>query len=80
MDETNIAADRLKSIIERVERLQDERKALGEDIKDVMQEAKSAGYSIKALKLVLKRRKENKKEVESTDFLVDTYENALEQV
>ena len=46
-DETKvggIAADRLRSIIERVERLEEERKALGNDIKDIFSEAKSAGY------------------------------------
>ncbi|KXV69888.1 hypothetical protein AD952_14045, partial [Acetobacter cerevisiae] len=44
-----IAADRLRSIIERVERLEEERKALAEDIKDVFTEAKSAGFDVRTV-------------------------------
>ena len=45
-----IAADRLRSIIERVERLEEERKALAGDIKDIFSEAKSAGFDVKIIK------------------------------
>ena len=43
----NLAADRLRSLIERIERLEEERKALGSDIKDIYAEAKSAGFDVK---------------------------------
>ena len=49
------AADRLRSIVERIERLEADRKALGADIKDIYQEAKSAGFEVKALRQLLKR-------------------------
>ena len=45
-----IAADRLRSLVERIERLEEERKALGSDIKDIYAEAKSAGFDVKVLR------------------------------
>lgn len=72
-----IAADRLRSIIERVERLEDERKALGSDIRDVFTEAKSAGFDVKAVKQILKLRKQEPAEVEEQETLVETYRRAL---
>ncbi len=72
-----IAADRLRSIIERVERLEDERKALGADIRDVFTEAKSAGFDVKAIKQIIKLRKQEPAEVEEQETLVETYRRAL---
>ena len=72
-----IAADRLRSIIERVERLEDERKALGADIRDVFTEAKSAGFDVKAVKQILKLRKQEPSEIEEQETLVETYRRAL---
>lgn len=72
-----IAADRLRSIIERVERLEDERKALGSDIRDVFTEAKSAGFDVKVIKQLLKLRKQEPAEVEEQEILVETYRRAL---
>lgn len=72
-----IAADRLRSIIERVERLEDERKALGSDIRDVFTEAKSAGFDVKAIKQLLKLRKQEPAEVEEQETLLDIYRRAL---
>ncbi|MCX5615373.1 DUF2312 domain-containing protein [Bombella sp. TMW 2.2559] len=72
-----IAADRLRSIVERVERLEDERKALGSDIRDVFTEAKSAGFDVKAIKQILKLRKQNPADVDEQEMLVDTYRRAL---
>lgn len=73
-----IAADRLRSIIERIERLEDERKALGSDIRDVFTEAKSAGFDVKAVKQILKLRKQDPAEIEEQETLVETYRRALE--
>lgn len=72
-----IAVDRLRSIIDRVERLEEERKALGSDIRDVFQEAKSAGFDVKVVKQLLKLRKQEPSEVEENENLLDIYRRAL---
>ncbi|WP_370517953.1 DUF2312 domain-containing protein [Saccharibacter sp. 17.LH.SD] len=72
-----IAADRLRSIIERVERLEEERKALGSDIRDIFTEAKSAGFDVKVIKQILKLRKQEPAEVEEQETLLDIYRRAL---
>lgn len=72
-----IAADRLRSIIDRVERLEEERKALGNDIKDIFAEAKSAGFDVKVIKQILRIRKQEPAEVEEQETLLDVYRRAL---
>ncbi|MEJ5143594.1 DUF2312 domain-containing protein [Gluconobacter albidus] len=72
-----IAADRLRSIIERVERLEEERKALAGDIKDIFSEAKSAGFDVKIIKQILKLRKIEPAQVEEQETLLDIYRRAL---
>lgn len=72
-----IAADRLRSIIERVERLEEERKALGADIRDIFTEAKSAGFDVKVVKQIIKLRKQEPAEVEEQETLLDIYRKAL---
>ncbi|MCP1243025.1 DUF2312 domain-containing protein [Acetobacter lambici] len=72
-----IAADRLRSIIERVERLESERKALGGDIKDIFTEAKSAGFDVKVLRQIIRIRKQEPSEVEEQETLLDVYRRAL---
>ncbi|MFC4165967.1 DUF2312 domain-containing protein [Teichococcus aestuarii] len=72
-----IAADRLRSIIERVERLEEERKALADDIKDIFAEAKSAGFEVKVIKQILRIRKQEPAEVEEQETLLDLYRRAL---
>lgn len=72
-----VAVDRLRSIIERVERLEDERKALGADINDIFTEAKSAGFDVKIVKQIIKLRKQDPAEVEEQETLLDTYRRAL---
>lgn len=72
-----IAVDRLRSIIDRVERLEEERKALGADIRDVFQEAKSAGFDVKVVKQILKLRKQEPAEIEEQETLLDIYRRAL---
>ena len=72
-----IAADRLRSIIERVERLEDERKALGSDIRDVFTEAKCVGFDVKVIKQLLKLRKQEPAEVEEQETILDAYRRAL---
>ena len=72
-----IATDRLRSIIERVERLEEERKALAGDIKDIFSEAKSAGFDVKVIKEIIKLRKQEPAEVEERETLLDIYRRAL---
>jgi uncharacterized protein (UPF0335 family) len=72
-----IAADRLRSLVERIERLEEEKKALAGDIKDIFAEAKSAGFDIKALRTLLSLRKKEPAEVEEQDALVQLYRQAL---
>jgi uncharacterized protein (UPF0335 family) len=73
----NIAADRLRSIIERIERLEEERKALGSDIKDIYSEAKSAGFDVKVLRQLIRVRKQEPADVEEQETLLDVYRRAL---
>lgn len=72
-----IAADRLRSIIERVERLEEERKGLAGDIKDIFTEAKSAGFDVKVLRQIIRIRKQEPSEVEEQETLLDIYRRAL---
>lgn len=72
-----VAADRLRSIIDRVERLEEERKALGSDIKDIYQEAKSAGFDVATLKRLITIRRKEPAEVEEQETLLDLYRRAL---
>jgi uncharacterized protein (UPF0335 family) len=77
-DVGGIAADRLRSIVERVERLEEEKKALASDIKDIFAEAKSAGFDVKVLRQVIKLRKLDDAALQEQDTLIDLYRRALE--
>ncbi len=72
-----IAADRLRSIIERVERLEEERRALASDIKDIFSEAKSAGFDVKVIRQIIRIRKQEPADVEEQESLLDIYRRAL---
>ncbi|MBP5399624.1 MAG: DUF2312 domain-containing protein [Alphaproteobacteria bacterium] len=73
-----IASDRLRSLIERIERLEEEKKALGSDIRDVYAEAKSAGFDTKIMRTIIKLRKMNASDREEQEYLLDTYRKALD--
>ena len=73
----NVAADQLRLLIERVERLEDEKKGISEDIKDVYGEAKSNGFDTKIMKQIVKLRKMEKHARDEADALLDTYRAAL---
>ncbi len=72
-----IAAGQLKAIVERIERLEEEKKALADDIRDVYAEAKANGYDTKTLRAVIKIRKQDRAEREEQDALLETYLHAL---
>ena len=74
----SIAADRLRSLIERIERLEEEKKALSSDIRDIFAEAKSAGFDVKIMRAVIKLRKMNAADRDEQEFLLDTYKKALD--
>lgn len=73
-----IAADRLRSLIERIERLEEEKAAIGSDIRDVYAEAKSAGFDVKIMRAIIKLRKMNAADRDEQEFLLDTYRKALD--
>ena len=73
-----IAKDRLRSLIERIERLEEEKKGVSNDIRDVFAEAKSAGFDVKAMRTVLKLRKMSVADREEQELVTDTYRKALD--
>lgn len=73
----SVAGERLRSIVERVERLDEERKALSADIKDIYQEARSAGFDVKVLRTLIKIRKQEPAEIEEQENLLDLYRRAI---
>ena len=75
-----VAADRLRSLVERIERLEEERKALSSDIKDIYAEAKSAGFDVKVLRQLIRIRKQEPADVEEQETLLDLYKMALGMV
>lgn len=72
-----IAADRLRLLIERIETLEEEKSGIASDIKDVYSEAKSAGFDPKAMKQVVRLRKKEKAEREAEEAIIDVYKAAL---
>lgn len=68
---------RLLSYIERYENIEGERKSLGQDLKELLEEAESNGFDKKAIKEIVKRRKKDKNTQQEEDFILDTYLNAL---
>lgn len=73
-----IAADRLRSLVERIERLEDEKRAMNSDINDIFSEAKSAGFDVKAIKECIKLRKMEASDRDEQEFLLETYRKALD--
>jgi uncharacterized protein (UPF0335 family) len=73
----NVSAAQLRSFIERVERLEEEKKGMADDIKDVFGEAKSQGFDVKTMRAVIKLRALDKAKRQEAEALLDTYKNAL---
>lgn len=72
-----VARAQLRSIIERIERLEEEKKALADDIKEIYAEAKANGYDVKTLRKVVALRKKNQHERQEEEALLETYLSAL---
>lgn len=69
--------DRLRLLIERVERLEEEKKGVGDDIRDVYNEAKAVGYDVKIMRQIVRLRKMKPDDRRELDLLLETYRSAL---
>src|SRR5579862_239442 len=76
-DVGGIAGDQLKSFIERIERLEEERRALSDDIKEVYAEAKGTGFDVKIMRQIVRIRRMDKDDLDEQEALLDTYMHAL---
>ncbi|WP_265571575.1 DUF2312 domain-containing protein [Sphingomicrobium nitratireducens] len=77
MSDGSIAADQLRLFIERIERLEEEKKGIADDIKDVYAEAKANGYDTKTMRAIVRLRKMEKHQLDEQDALLETYRAAL---
>ncbi len=75
--EDPVAGDQLKSIVERIERLEEEKKTLSDDISEVYAEAKGNGYDVKVLRKVIALRKRDKNERAEEEAILDLYLQAV---
>jgi len=73
----NISAEQLRLLIERVERLEEEKKGISDDIKDVYGEAKSTGFDVKTIRTIVRLRKMEKHHRDEAEMLLETYKQAL---
>jgi uncharacterized protein (UPF0335 family) len=72
-----ISAERLKSFLDRIEKLEEERKAISDDVRDVYSEAKGVGYDVKTMRRVVSLRKMDAADRAEQETLLDTYKHAL---
>jgi uncharacterized protein (UPF0335 family) len=74
---TRLVDERLRSLIERIERLEEEKAELASDIKDIYAEAKGAGFDPKIMRMVIKLRKQSAADRDEQDFLLDEYKRIM---
>lgn len=79
-DVAGIAADRLKSFVERIERLEEEKRGLSEDIKEVYAESKGTGFDNKIIRQIIRLRKMDKADRQEQRAILELYEEALGMV
>jgi uncharacterized protein (UPF0335 family) len=77
MSEGNVTADQLRLFIERIERLEEEKKGISDDVRDVYSEAKSNGYDAKIMRQIVRLRKMNHDDRMEMEAMLDTYKSAL---
>ena len=77
MAEGSIAADELRLLIERIERLEEEKKAIADDVKDVYGEAKARGYDTKTMRAIVRLRKMETHVRQEAEAIMETYLQAL---
>lgn len=73
----SVSAEQLRQFIERVERLEEEKRAFADDIRDVFAEAKATGFDVKTMRAVIRLRRMEKHHRAEADALLETYRNAL---
>ncbi len=73
----SISAEQLRLLIERIERLEEEKKGIADDIKDVYGEAKSTGFDVKTMRSIVRLRKMEKHHRDEAEMLLETYKQAL---
>jgi uncharacterized protein (UPF0335 family) len=73
----SISAEQLRLLIERVERLEEEKKGIADDIKDVYGEAKATGFDVKTMRTIVRLRKMEKHHRDEAEMLLETYKQAL---
>ena len=78
VDVGGVAGERLRSFVERIERLEEEKVALSADIREVYAEAKGAGFDIKVMRQLIKLRKMDKDDRSEMEAILDVYERALD--
>src|SRR3546814_11538337 len=79
MSSDNVAAEQLRLFIERIERLEEEKKGIAEDVKDVYADAKSNGYDTKTMRAIVRLRRLEKNARQEAEALLETYRAALGQ-
>ncbi|AJR22910.1 hypothetical protein Sj15T_25830 [Sphingobium sp. TA15] len=77
MSDGNVAAEQLRLFIERIERLEEEKKGIADDIKDVYLEAKANGYDVKTMRSIVRLRKMERNARMEAEALLETYKTAL---
>ena len=80
MSEIGVGRDQLRALIERIERLEEEKKAISEDIKEVYGEAKGTGFDVKAMRQIVRIRKMDASDRMEQEAILDTYLHALGMV
>ena len=76
-DVGGVASDRLRTIIERIERLEEEKQALSNDVREVFSEAKGAGFDVKVIRQVVRLRKMDATDRSEMEQVLDVYKRAL---
>lgn len=79
-DVGGVASERLKSFVERIERLEEEKEALAGDIREVYSEAKGTGFDVKVLRQIIRLRKMDSSDRDEMEQLIDVYKRALEMI
>jgi uncharacterized protein (UPF0335 family) len=74
---TQFPKDQLRAIIERIERLEEEKKTLSDDVRDIYSEAKGNGYDVKAIRTIVRMRKQDANERQEAETILETYMHAM---
>lgn len=76
----SVAAEQLRAFIERIERLEEEKQTIADDIKEVFAEAKGTGFDTKAMRVIIRQRKKDRAEREEEEAMIELYMQALNMI